>query len=125
MIVGIGNDILEIAQMKREFVRDEGQFKRELFAPNELGYCRFKRYPERHLAARFAAKEALFKALSTGKQPGMLWQDIEIYNDDNGQPLIRLSGQTKKIAKNRKVKRIFVSLSHTQKWAMATVVLES
>jgi holo-[acyl-carrier protein] synthase len=125
MIIGIGSDMMEISQMKREISRNGQRLEKEIFTDKELRYCQSKRYPERHLAARFAAKEALFKALSTGKQSGMLWQDIEIQNVDNGKPLVRLSGQTKKIAKIRKVKKIFVSLSHTQKLAMASVVLES
>jgi holo-[acyl-carrier protein] synthase len=125
MIIGIGNDILEIGRMKRELGYGDGNIKKELFTEAELNYCRYKRYPERHLAARFAAKEALFKALATGKQPGMLWQDVEIQNNTNGQPIVKLSGITKKMAKSKKVKKIFISLSHTQKWAMASVVLES
>jgi holo-[acyl-carrier protein] synthase len=125
MIIGIGGDIFEIAQMKTSMAKDGQNLLDELFTKREQSYCRSKRYPERHLAARFAAKEAMFKALSTGRQPGYLWKDVEIDNADNGKPSISLNGKTKILAKKLKVKKIFVTLSHSSKWAMAHVILES
>jgi len=125
MIIGIGGDIFEIAQMKTSLAKDGQSLLDELFTENEQRYCRGKRYPERHLAARFAAKEAMFKALATGRQPGYLWKDVEIENAANGKPSISLNGKTKVLAKKLKVKKIFVTLSHSSKWAMAHVILES
>jgi holo-[acyl-carrier protein] synthase len=125
MIIGIGGDIFEIAQMKRQLAKDGKHLVNELFTEREWSYCRSKRYPERHLAARFAAKEAMFKALSTGRLPGYLWKEVEIENADNGKPSVKLHGKTKNLAKKLKVKKIFVSLSHSSKWAMAHVILES
>ncbi len=125
MIIGIGGDIFEIAQMKRNMAKDGQGFLDELFTKHEQQYCRAKRYPERHLAARFAAKEAMFKALATGRLPGYLWKDVEITNAENGKPSISLNGKTKVLAKKLKVKKIFVTLSHSSKWAMAHIILES
>jgi holo-[acyl-carrier protein] synthase len=125
MIIGIGGDIFEISQMKRQLAKDGKNLMDELFTDSEQRYCRSKRYPERHLAARFAAKEAMFKALSTGRLPGYQWKDVEILNDGKGKPSINLTGKTKLLAKKLKVKKIFVSLSHGSKWAMANVILES
>lgn len=125
MIIGIGGDIFEVAQMKKQMAKDGQNLLDELFTEREQSYCRGKRYPERHLAARFAAKEAMFKALSTGRLPGYLWKDVEIENAPIGKPSISLSGKTKVLAKKLKVKRIFVTLSHSSKWAMAHVILES
>ena len=124
MIIGIGGDIFEVSQMKKQMANDGQNLLDELFTEREQSYCRDKRYPERHLAARFAAKEAMFKALSTGRQPGYLWKDVEIRNADNGKPSISLNGKTKVLAKKLKVKKIFVTLSHSPKWAMAHVILE-
>jgi holo-[acyl-carrier protein] synthase len=125
MIIGIGGDIFEIAQMKTSLAKNGQSLLDELFTSEEQQYCRGKRYPERHLAARFAAKEAMFKALSTGRQPGYLWTEVEIENAANGKPSVNLSGKTKSLAKKLKVKKIFVTLSHSSKWAMAHVILES
>jgi holo-[acyl-carrier protein] synthase len=86
MIIGIGGDIFEVSQMKKQMAKDGENLLDELFTKREQSYCRSKRYPERHLAARFAAKEAMFKALSTGKQPGYLWKDVEIEISMAGNP---------------------------------------
>jgi holo-[acyl-carrier protein] synthase len=125
MIIGIGSDILEVARFKREIETEGDNFKNELFTACEIEYCDGKRYPERHYAARFAAKEAILKALATGREAGISWRDVEIRNDRNGQPYIVLFGKAKDIAHNMQVSRILVSLSHTQEWAMANVILES
>lgn len=125
MIIGIGSDILEVARFKREIEADGDNIKHEIFTSCEIEYCDGKRYPERHYAARFAAKEAVLKALATGKEAGISWRDVEIRNDKNGQPYIVLFGKAKDIADNLQAGRILLSLSHTQEWAMANVILES
>jgi holo-[acyl-carrier protein] synthase len=124
MIVGVGSDLFEIARMKRELDLSGPNLKRELFTPVEIAYCESKHYPERHYAARFAAKEALFKALATGLQTDMNWLEAEIRNRDSGQPYFILSGRTSERALNNGVKNTFVSISHTEKWAFANVILE-
>jgi holo-[acyl-carrier protein] synthase len=125
MIIGIGSDILEVSRMKRELDANDAVLRDELFTFDEIQYCESKHYPERHFAARFAAKEAIFKALATGKRTDFGWQEIEISNDSNGQPHIKLSGKVKEFARHLRATRIFVSLSHTEEWAMASVILES
>jgi len=125
MIIGLGNDIVEIAQMKRQLVRHGDEFRSEIFTDNEVAYCASKRYPERHLSARFAAKEAFFKALGSGKIGDCNWRDIEIVNDEHGRPAVKLAGHTRLIAERLSVRRIHVSLTHTGAWAGATVILES
>ena len=125
MIVGIGHDIFEVGRMKSELTNGGQKLKEELFTPLEIDYCDKKQYPERHYAARFAAKEALFKALSTGKDTGLSWTDIEIQNGFSGEPTIVLSGETFMQGERIGVNRIMVSLSHTADLASATVILES
>jgi holo-[acyl-carrier protein] synthase len=125
MIIGIGSDILEVARFKRELELEGEDLKNELFTATEIEYCDGKHYPARHYAARFAAKEAALKALATGKEVGISWRDVEIRNDKNGQPYVILSGKAMEIAHQLQASRILVSLSHTEEWAMANVILES
>ena len=125
MIAGLGNDIMDVARIKRQLRNDGEAFKREIFTPAEIEYCDSKRYPERHYAVRFAAKEALTKALGTGIGNGISWKEIEIFNDPYGHPRMRLSGRARKAIDKMKVRQIFVALSHTSQWALANVILES
>jgi holo-[acyl-carrier protein] synthase len=103
---------------------DKDGLAEELFTPAEIAYCRSKRYPQQHFAARFAAKEALFKALASGKRGAMSWQEIEILVNDLGKPHVTLSGAVKTYAETLGVKTVFASLSHTKEYAAATVLLE-
>jgi holo-[acyl-carrier protein] synthase len=125
MILGIGSDIFEVARMKRELKPNGPGLKEELFTSGEIEYCESKRYPARHYAARFAAKEALLKALATGLTTEMSWHEVEVQNKGNGQPYIILSGGIKKAADSLGTRNIFVSLSHTDEWASANVIIES
>ena len=125
MILGIGQDIIEIARVKAELAKDGDSFKSELFTPLEIEYCDNKHYPERHYAARFAAKEALFKAMTVPKGTGISWLEVEIQNGFGGEPLIILSGEAFMQGERMGVNRILVSLSHTTELASASVILES
>jgi holo-[acyl-carrier protein] synthase len=125
MIVGIGSDIFEVVRMRRELDSNGSGIKNSVFTQGEIAYCESKRYPERHFAARFAAKEALLKALSTGLTPEMSWHEIDIQNKENGQPCIILCGKVLETANRLGARNIFVSLSHTAEWASANIILES
>ena len=125
MIVGVGSDIFEVARLRSE-LRYEGKRIREvIFTPNEIAYCETKRYPEQHYAARFAAKEALLKALAIDGQGGFFWQEIEVINEQSGRPGIHLHGSLKQRASELALERIHLSLSHTRAHATAHVILES
>ena len=97
----------------------------ELFTPDEVAYCEGKRYPARHFAARFAAKEAVFKALGADPAKGHSWREVEIRNEATGQPHVLLHGDTRGLARGRRVDTVLLSLTHTAELAAATVVLES
>ena len=125
MILGIGHDIIEIARVKAELAKDGDSFKSEIFTPLEIAYCDQKHYPERHYAARFAAKEALYKAMAVAKGTGMSWLDIEVQNGFGGEPIIILSAEAFMQGERMGVNRILVSLSHTAELASASVILES
>ncbi|HVN76908.1 MAG TPA: holo-ACP synthase [Thermoanaerobaculaceae bacterium] len=124
MIVGVGTDVLEVARMASELRRDGG-FRDTVFTPAEIAYCEAMRHPEQHYAARFAAKEALFKALGTDGGAGMVWREVEVGREAGGRPLLALHGAVRKLAESRSVDSVFVTLSHTAELAAATVVLES
>jgi holo-[acyl-carrier protein] synthase len=126
MIKGIGVDIIDIPRIKKMIGsrEDEGRFVEKIFTESEIRYCRPKYRREVHYAARFAAKEAFFKALGTGWRYGMKWQDISVENDDLGKPGIKLTGQTREYFNKNNYRRINLSISHTREYAVAVVVIE-
>jgi holo-[acyl-carrier protein] synthase len=125
MIVGIGLDIVEVSRIESAIKKWGDKFERRLFTAVELACCNHKAVRFQQLAGRFAAKEALFKALGTGLREGMLWSDVEVINDLLGKPEIRLRGQTKKFADLLRVTQILMSLTHTHSYAAAQVILIS
>jgi holo-[acyl-carrier protein] synthase len=124
MIIGVGLDIIEVERFARK-MGVQGDLSGEIFTSPEIAYCRRKRYPGQHFAARFCAKEALFKALGSGKRGKMSWRDIEILNETQGLPRVTLRGATKARYQRLGVEKIHVSLSHTRHMAAACVILES
>ena len=125
-IFGIGTDIVNIKRMERTLKGKNNKLKRRIFSKNEITYCEKKKNPFSYYAKRFAAKEALSKALGTGIRNGVNFIDIEILNDNFGKPSIKLKGSTanfiKKKIKNKKYS-IYLSLSDDAPWAQATVII--
>lgn len=122
MIVGIGVDLVEIHRVKRAI--ENPAFVQRIFSPAEQEYCNSRgRQKASSYAARFAAKEAVMKALGTGLSGGGSWQDIEVLPDDLGKPVMTLCGYFGQYADRLGVSRIFVSLSHAQEYATAQVLL--
>ena|SRR3972149_2245434 len=124
MILGMGNDIFEVDRMKQELEQGGPEFRDRLFTVKEIAYCESKRYAAQHYAARFAAKEAFLKALSTGLRNGLSWKDIEVRHNADGAPELVLSGKAHELAAQRGIEKTFLSMSHTVALAMASVVLE-
>ena len=124
MIVGIGIDLVEISRLKRSIERFNERFLKRIYTVRELEYCQQKLIQETHYAVRFAAKEAMVKAVGIGVRNGITWQDIEVVNDGMGKPEIRTYGKCKQILSILKVNRIHISLSHTENYGIAMVVLE-
>ena len=125
MIVGTGIDLVETARLKEALKRHREHFVRRLYTPAEIAYCeRFKNQAERY-AARFAAKEAAFKALGTGWREGVRWLDVEVTHLASGKPQLVLTGRAKELAEELGVTRAEISISHADHYAVATVTFES
>ena len=123
MIYGVGTDIIEVKRVKKQLEKISG-LKEKLFSPLEIAYCESKKYAEQHFTARFAAKEAFFKALGTGWRNGLAYKEIELINNELGKPEIKLYGKSKEFANKEKIKTIHVSISHIKNIANAIVILE-
>lgn len=121
MVYGIGVDIIEIDRIREMIDRQGEKFLRRVFTDKEIEYCRSKKIPFQHYAARFAAKEAFSKALSTGWRAEFRWKDIEVSNNDVGQPSITLYGT---LAEKIGSDRVHVSLSHSDRSVVAFVLIE-
>lgn len=116
--VGLGVDIVEIARMKKILERTPS-FARKVFSCEECCYCEDTAAPEVHFATRFAAKEAVVKALGTGFTRGIGVRDIEVKRSSKGRPYVVLSGRAKQVAKELGVRELPISLSYTHTDAVA------
>lgn len=116
--VGLGVDIVEIERMKGLIARTPS-FVDKVFSPEECAYCRKTAQPATHFALRFAAKEAVVKALGVGFADGISVRDIEVVRAKNGKPSVRLSGRAAEIADAQKVRDLSISLSYTRNDAVA------
>lgn len=123
MIFGIGTDLIEVERVAEKMEKKQG-FKELVFSADEIIYCETRTYKYEHYAARFAAKEAFLKAIGTGWRNGTAFNEIEIYNDEEGKPEIRFHGLTAKTIAELKLGKIFVSLSHLKTIACAMVIIE-
>jgi holo-[acyl-carrier protein] synthase len=124
-VLGIGVDLVECARIEHSIERFGDRFLNRVFTAGESEYSKSMKYPARHLAVRFAAKEAVSKAFGTGIGKAMGWRDIDVRKRPSGEPFLVLTGGADKLAKQRGVKNALITLSHTDHHAMAVIVLES
>jgi holo-[acyl-carrier protein] synthase len=120
----IGVDLASVSTFRRVF---EGRplLLAEVFTEEELRYCRRQRRPFPHLAARYAAKEAVFKGLETGLSGPLRWRDVEIERGPCGEPRVVLRGATARLAAAKGFRRCAVSLTHAADYALAAVLLSA
>jgi holo-[acyl-carrier protein] synthase len=123
-IIGIGIDLVDCARIENSIERFGKRFLQRVFTAGEIAYSQSMKYPARHLAARFAAKEALSKAFGTGIGKSMGWRDLDVQKKESGEPFVVLSGGAEKMARERGVDKIWITLSHTEQSGMATIILE-
>ncbi|MBR0287593.1 MAG: holo-ACP synthase [Selenomonadaceae bacterium] len=122
MIIGLGTDIIEIERIKKA-IGNRKNFLNSVFTESEQIYCENRgKNSNASYAARFAAKEAFFKALGTGIVTQL--NNVEIFNDERGAPQIFLHGKAKILAQSKGIEKISVSLSHSREFAIATCILE-
>ena len=123
MIIGVGLDVVPIARIASMLDRYGARLEEKLFSPDERAYCTGRGRPAQHFAARFAAKEAVAKAL--GAPAGLRWHDCEVVTDPDGRPWLTVSGTVAAAASERGVSRWHLSLSHDGGIASAMVVAEA
>lgn len=124
MIYGIGTDITAVARFQRFLDDGNSALLERLFTAEERSVCLTRKDAASCLAARFAAKEALLKALGTGLRNGLSWQDMEIVTDELGKPGFRLAGAVAGLMSEKMLAQPHLSLSHDGGSAVAMVVLE-
>jgi holo-[acyl-carrier protein] synthase len=123
MILGLGIDLVETSRIEDSLNRFGDRFLNRVFRPSEVEYCMKMKFPARHLAARFAAKEAVSKAFGTGIGSALGWKDMEILRKESGEPFLVLHGSGAELAKNRNISGSMISLTHHETSAAAVAVL--
>lgn len=121
-IVGHGIDLVEMARVEKVWRDHPDRFLDRILTKSERAYCERHKNPLPHIAGRFAAKEAILKMLGTGWRGQIAWTDMDITNDEAGQPHVRLSGHTAEVAASRGIKRVLLSITHAENYAAASAI---
>src|SRR5438552_9914386 len=122
-INGIGVDLVNIPRMRDVIDRWQDRFLRRVFTEQEIAYCRARRDPVPHFAARFAAKEAVLKALGTGLRMGVSWRELEVQRERGQAPTLVLSGRSREVSEARGGRRVLLALTHDGDYACAHAML--
>ena len=124
MVVGVGIDVIQNERIRESIARFGPRFLNRIYTETEIGYCSNCADPTIHYAARFAAKEAAFKALGTGWAAGVKWKDVEVQKLTSGKPELHLYGQALERATSLGAARFHVSLTHDQLVSCAVVIFD-
>jgi holo-[acyl-carrier protein] synthase len=125
MIVGTGIDIAEVDRIKASIERFGRRFLERVFTADEIHYCESKANKAERYAGRFAAKEAAMKAIGTGWSRGVTWHDVEVRRFPGGRPTMAFHGKAAEFFQKLGAVRAHLSITHTERQAMAQVILES
>lgn len=120
-VYSIGVDLTDIARIEAVIARQGERFLKRIYTEAEIAYCRSKGAPAESFAARFATKEALFKATGKGFAERLRWTDVEVVTDERGRPFVRLHNEAARLLAG---KRVHLSLSHAGDMAIAMVVVD-
>jgi holo-[acyl-carrier protein] synthase len=123
-ILGIGTDIVECLRIAQMIERHGELFIARVYTDAEIEYCRERKAATQHYAGRWAAKEAVLKALGTGWRRGISWRDIEITNDGRGAPTVTLHGGAEEVRQRNGIERMHVTISHCRCHAVAYAIAE-
>ena len=124
MILGIGIDIIEVARIRASHEKFGERFLNRILLPAEIAYCLSYKFPAPHLAARFAAKEAISKAFGTGIGRQLGWHDMEVARKESGEPFVVLHDGGLKLLEARGAQAVHISISHTEFYAAVVAILE-
>lgn len=121
MVIGIGIDIIEIDRIKDSIDKFGDSFLHKIYTEKEINYCNSKSNKYQHFAARFAAKEAVYKAFETGWEKSSTWQGIEITNEPNGMPVVKLNEKLASFLSDGK--NLKISLSHSRDYVACVAII--
>jgi holo-[acyl-carrier protein] synthase len=123
VLIGLGADVIEVERIRGVLERQGERFLARVFTDEERAYCSKMAQPHKHLAARFAAKEAVSKAFTTGIGAELSWRSASVYHGARGEPLVRLDEKGEALLRQVGATRILLTLSHTETVAMAVAAL--
>ncbi len=118
-VVGIGTDIIECLRIAQMIEKHGELFIGRVYTPTEIQYCQHRKASTQHFAGRWAAKEAILKALGTGWRRGISWRDIEVRNEPGGKPVVAMRGGARDIVEQLGITQMLVSISHCRSHATA------
>jgi len=124
MIYAVGTDIVEVGRIERILKKWSGRFIGRVYTSEEVRYCTAMAFPAQHFAARFAAKEAACKGIGTGIGGGIGFTDVEVVTGPEGKPNLTFYGKAREIVDRAGITGSHISLSHTDRYAVALVVFE-
>lgn len=118
-VIGIGTDIIECGRIDQMIEKHGETFLKRVYTPDEIAYCTGRKAANQHYAGRWAAKEAVLKALGTGWAHGIQWTDVEVVNQIGGKPNIVLAGVALRISQEMGIGEMMISISHCKNYATA------
>ena len=118
-VIGIGTDITECLRIARMIERHGELFINRVYTSEEIRYCQTRAQATQHFTGRWAAKEAVLKALGTGWRRGITWRDVEIRNEASGKPTVAIRGGAKEVVEQLGIAKLLVSISHCRSYATA------
>ncbi len=121
-VIGIGTDITECLRIARMIERHGDLFINRVYTAEEIRYCRNRKQTTEHFTGRWAAKEAVLKALGTGWRRGISWRDVEILNEPGGKPIVNVHGGTKSVIEQLGITRLLITISHCRTHATAFAI---
>ena len=123
ILIGLGADIIEVERIRGVLERQGERFLARVFTDEERAYCSAMKFPHKHYAARFAAKEAVSKCFSTGIGAEFGWRSASVYHGERHQPLVRLDAQGEALLRAVGATHVHLTLTHTDTMALAVAAL--
>ena len=121
-VLGIGTDIIECLRIAQMIERHGELFITRVFSPTEIQYCQSRKQSTQHFAGRWAAKEAILKAMGTGWRKGISWRDVEVRNEPGGKPVVGFRGGARDAIEELGIAEILISISHCRSHATAYAI---